>query len=827
VGFLNRFSRDTQEIARYARQIAEDNRQSYISSTHFFMAILAHRQNFACQIIENIGYEPVELYAETKKILIPEDISVEVDELIFTPEVKTIFELAEKEMERTKWEHIDSIHILLALLKSKSEFREIIKGSGITYKEVNNAYEEAVEQTRNGIHKAASQIFNAVNENVSKNMYEIKERPKRKTTTPALDAFGRNLTMAAKERKLDPVIGREKEIQRIWRILARRKKNNTIITGPSGVGKTAIAEGLANCIANGKAPSKLSNKEIYLLDVNGMIAGSKYRGDFEKKLKSVIDECKQQQNIILFIDEIHTIIGAGGAEGSMDGANILKPALASGEIQVIGATTLEEYQKYFEKDSAMVRRFQKITVDQPNKEDTIKILKGLRKHYEEYHKVVYSDEMIELIVDLSDKFITTQYEPDRSINTLDEVGSKLSLMTKGEHSEEFKELCQKIDDVHMKMDKAAENRDFKKASELKECFVALNKELNLFISKDVKENSTLVTEDDVREVFSLISGIPVENINSNTEDAKRYLTMADTLNKHVINQHEAIEVISKAIKRKKAGVDDLTKPTVLMFAGPTGCGKSFATKKLAEFLFGDEKKMVFLNGAEYADKTAINRLSGSNPGYVGYGEATDFESIRNNPYSILLIDECEKMHKDVWHTFLRIFEEGELKTANGKIINFKNTVIVLTSNLGSEISKRKTMGFNLGNAQNEELERKQKYEKAIKDYFKPEVFNRISKIVIFNDLTREDLRNIVKLELKGLTQILTEKGITLSVDQKACDYLIDNSDDSSGNLGARPIKRSIQTHLNDEIADIVLEKGNNIKTIKVTVVKDTIKINAK
>jgi ATP-dependent Clp protease ATP-binding subunit ClpC len=832
LSFLSRFSRDTQEIAKFARQIAEDNRQSYISSTHFFMAILAHRENFACQIIENIGYEPMGLYEDFKKMLSPEVGDGIIDELIFTPEVKSVFELAEKEMEKTKWDYIDSIHILLALLKSsKSEFRDIIKGSGINYKEVMSAYEEAIEHTKSGIHRAANEIFNAVSDGISQRRDTSRQNStqrskKRKGNTPALETFGRNLTSLAREDKLDPVIGRDKEIERIWRILARRKKNNVIITGESGTGKTAIAEGLANYIAQGKAPSKLSNKEIYLLDVSGMVAGSKYRGDFEKKMKAVIDECIEQKNIVLFIDEIHTIIGAGGAEGSMDGANILKPALANGDLQVIGATTSEEYQKYFEKDGAMVRRFQKVGVNPPNKEDTIKILQGLRKHYEDFHSVTYSDDIVELIVELSDRYVSGQYEPDRSINTLDEVGSKLSLVEK-EMCDEFKELNKKYIRVQKKMDDAADNQEYDLASELKKEAKELDYEMGKYIDAFQKDSPSPVTEDDVREVFSLISGVPVESINSSSNDAKRYLTMGDDLNKKVINQEEAIGVISKAIKRKKAGVDDTSKPTVLMFAGPTGCGKTFTSKKMAEFLFGDEKKLIFLNGAEYADQTAANRLSGANPGYVGYGEATDFETVRNNPYSILLVDECEKMHKDVWHTFLRIFEEGELKTSNGKTINFKNTVIILTSNLGSEISKKKSMGFDLGEANDEEKERKQKYEKAIKDYFKPEVFNRISKIVVFNDLNREDLRNIVKLELKSIISTLKEKGIKLTVNQKACDYLINNSDDSTGNLGARPIKRSIESHLNDDIADILLERGDDIKSINVTVSKEELKINAK
>jgi ATP-dependent Clp protease ATP-binding subunit ClpC len=760
-GFVNKFSRDTQEIVKAARDIAEDLGCAYVSSTHMFMAILAHKNNTACQIIEDIGFDGDELLDNLRKVFEtdPADkTSTSTDEKLFTPEIKTILEVAEKEMVATKWENVDSFHVLLGLLKNKkSEINEILQSTGLSYESVRT-------KTLSFIRKQQTSINNT------------NERKARKGNTPALDAFGKNITQAAKDGKIDPIVGRSKEIERIWQILGRRKKNNVLITGPSGCGKTAIVEGLALKIATDSAPSKLKNKEIYLLDVSSMVAGSKYRGEFEKKLKAVIEECVAHKNIILFIDEIHTIIGSGNSEGGMDTANMLKPALSSGDIQVIGATTTEEYQKYFEKDSALVRRFQKLFIEAPNKSETVAIINGIKKYYETHHKVQYPEDIVKLIVDLSEKYITGIQEPDRSINTLDEVGSKLSLVEQ-------------------------------KASE--------------------KNAVRVVTESDVREVFSLISGVPVEAVQSNSNDAKRYLTMADELRKKIINQDDAIETISKIIKRKKAGVDNTNKPAVLLFAGASGVGKTFVTKKLAEFLFGSEKKLVFLNGAEYAEKHSISRLTSSNPGYVGYGEATDFEFIRNNPYSILLVDECEKMHPDIWNVFLRIFEEGELTTANGKLINFKNCVIILTSNLGSQISKRKSMGFDINDGDQASKDRKTKYEGAIKDYFKPEVYNRFSKVIVFNDLTKENLRTIVGLELKPLTASLSEKSITLSVNEKVFDYIIQHSDDPNGTMGARPIKRSLEQHLNDTIADIVLEKGDKIKNITINVVKGALKFSSK
>lgn len=832
MSLINRFSRETQEVSGLARQIAEEVGHSMITSIHFLLAILNHKQNLACHILESMGIDIDDLHDGIKEVLEPEINSdnVSVDEIMFSEESKILLEEAEKEMKTTDLSFIDPIHIFLAILKSKSmDIKDMITDTGLSYKEVRKEFNDVVKESQEFSQKAYD-TFGAVADDIyqHRNVFQKQQATKKKKNTPSLNEYGKNLTQLAREGSLDPVIGRDKEIERIWRILARRKKNNAVIVGESGIGKTAIAEGLANFIANDKAPTKLSDKEIILLDISSMVAGSKYRGEFEKKMKSVIKECKEQGNIILFIDEIHTIIGAGGSEGSLDGANILKPALSSGELQVIGATTSEEYQKYFEKDNALVRRFQKLNVSPPDKEHTVEILQGLKKYYEEHHSVTYSDDVIKLIVELSERYIPTQYEPDRSINTLDEVGSKLSLVENDE-DKDLNQLKKRIINIEKSIENSVAKQDYETAAELKKEKSTLETKFTSMVKKSRKTMAPIVsvTEKDVREVFSLISGVPVESISSSSGDAKRYLTMADELNKIIVNQDDAVDTISKVIKRKKAGVEDTNKPSVLLFAGPTGCGKTFTTKKLAKFLFGDEKKMVFLNGAEYADKTAVNRLTNSSPGYVGYGEATDFEPIRNNPYSILLIDECEKMHPDIWQIFLRIFEEGEIKTSNGKLINFKNTVIILTSNLGSEVSKRKNMGFDIGSDEDKQEDRKKKYNKAIKDYFKPEVYNRISKIVVFNDLNRTDLRKIVKLELLQIENNLSEKNIKFSINEKACDYLIDNSDDKDGALGARPIKRSIENHLNDDIADIILEKGNTIKRISVTCNKDGLKIVGK
>jgi len=590
-------------------------------------------------------------------------------------------------------------------------------------------------------------------------------------------------------------------------------------------GKTAIAEGLALALANGTAPSKLADKELIQIDVSSMIAGSKYRGDFEKKLKDVIKECLQMKNVILFIDEIHTIIGSGNSEGSMDGANILKPYLSSGELQVVGVTTDEEYQKYFEKDGALVRRFQKVVITSPDKQHTIEILKGLRKDYEAFHNVQYSDEVINLIVDLSEKYITTQFEPDRSINTMDEVGAKLSL-EESNLTPEFIKTKKEYEKILEQQDLAVKTQNYQEAAEIKVVRDAIKKKLDQ-LSKDNKHNAFTVSVDDVREVFSSISNVPVESIHSKSDSSKRYLEMASTLKQKIINQDDAIDVISNVIKRKMAGIDGGKKPSVLFFAGPTGAGKTFCAKQLAQFLFGTQEKIIRIDGGEYADKTSINRITSANPGYVGYGEKSAFEEVRNNPYSIVLVDECEKLHPDIWQIFLRIFDEGELKTANGKTINFKNCVIILTSNLGAKNAQKKQLGFDTTNSNEIQDVKKTRYNDSIKKFFKPEVLNRLSKIVVFNNLQQEDLRNIVELEVKPLISHVKERGINLVFKKNVFDYILSHSDDKEGLMGARPIKRSIEANLEDQIADIILQKGDEIKTITVNVVKDELVFTSK
>jgi len=769
-----------------------------------FLGILTHKDNVSCEIFQDNGYNIKTLFDSVMATLIPDTSRQKSSVINFSSSSKTACEHAETEMIGFKMNVIDTPHIMLGILHAENDISTLLKTAGIDYNMFRENLNSYVAETSHGPHEMPNDMHGMENPNMS---------PNNQKKTVALDTYGRNLTKLAQEGKIDPVIGRDSEIKRVWQILARRKKSNAILIGGSGVGKTSIVEGLANEIAIDNVPDKMKNKQIYLLDVPSMVAGSKYRGEFEKKLKSVLQECIANKNIILFIDEIHTIIGAGGAEGSMDGANILKPLLSSGELQVIGATTSEEYQKYFEKDNALVRRFQKVVVEQPDFNTTIQILEGLKKHYEKFHNVVYPKDIIKLIVELGSTYLTSQLEPDRSINILDEIGSKLSLETNNNDCPELKLLLEQYDNKLDAKMLALKVEDYTQAGELKKELEIIGDNISVIKKQNSKLNTKVVTSEKVREVFSAISNIPVENVTR--DDSHKYLKMAETLKQTIINQDSAVDTIASVIKRKKSGIEQSNKPTVLFFAGPTGTGKSYTAKEMTKFMFNDVNKLVFLNGAEYSESISVSRITGGSPNYIGYGEATDLEIIRNNPYSIILLDECEKMHKSIWQIFLRIFEEGSLKTGNGKLIDFKNCIFILTSNLGSEASSKSRLGFESNSTEQKQTETLNRYEAEIKAYFKPEVYNRLSKVIVFNNLTKNDLQHILELELKPLIKILNEKRIKLSFTVKAKSFILDHNEDKDGKYGARPIKRAIEQHINDKLADIVLEKEGTIKSIKV------------
>jgi ATP-dependent Clp protease ATP-binding subunit ClpC len=577
-------------------------------------------------------------------------------------------------------------------------------------------------------------------------------------------------------------------------------------------GKTSIVDGLAQLIVNNKVPYKLHDKVIYSLDMGSLVAGTKYRGEFEKRLQGIMADARNDPRIILFIDEIHTVIGAGSAEGTLDASNMIKPALSRGEIQVIGATTMEEYRKHFEKDGALNRRFQCITVDEPDKETTIEILKGLRGHYEKFHGVQYRDEMIKIIVDLCDKYVTDKYFPDKAIDAMDEIGAKLSCdSTLGKLIDEYGEKIEFLENA-IKSETQKKRRD-----------VLENKLEKMYQEMDrkVKEKTFLVEENDVKDIMSMISGIPLENVASNSDEAKKYLTMADSLKEVIINQDIAIDKISNIIKRSKAGISDHARPSVMLLVGSTGSGKTLLAKTLSTFLFGSEEHMVYIDCAEFGESHDISKLIGSPPGYVGYDDAGKFEVIRQNPYSVILLDECEKAHSDVWNIFLRIFEEGIIENSQGNVINFKNCVILMTSNIGSKHFSeppRAKIGYS-GESIDHSVEIvHEQIKKDVKKHFKPEFLNRIDDIIIFNQLRREDLVKIVSLEVDKLCErVYKNKNIRLYVKDTARSFIADCSDkESKGSQGARPIRRFIQAEIETMLSNIILAEGDKISKITIS-----------
>ena len=635
-----------------------------------------------------------------------------------------------------------------------------------------------------------------------------RQASKGKSKTPALDSFGRDLTELAKQGKLDPVIGRANEIERVIQVLSRRTKNNPVLLGEAGVGKTAIVEGLAQLVVDSSVPELLRDKRIVVLDLAMMVAGTKYRGQFEERIKAVMNEVRRAKNTILFIDELHTLVGAGAAEGAIDAANILKPALARGEIQCIGATTLNEYRKYIEKDAALERRFQQIIVNPPSKDETVEILKGLRDRYEAHHRVQIKDEALHAAVELSDRYISARCLPDKAIDVIDEAGARVRLraMTR---PPDLKDLDGQIEQLNQEKEAAVAEQDFEKAAHLRDQADKLKKKKEN-ITREWREKSKeidgVVDEEVIREVVSKMTGVPLTRIEDN--ETQRLLKMEDELHKQVISQHEAIQAIAKAVRKSRAGLKDPKRPIgTFIFAGPTGVGKTLLAKKLAEFMFGDENALVQIDMSEYMEKHNVSRLIGAPPGYVGYEEGGQLtEKIRRRPYSVVLLDEIEKAHPDVWNMLLQIMEEGRLTDNVGRIIDFKNTILVMTTNIGADqIVGKRDWGFATGRQLNAEAsynDMKQKLKDEMEKAFRPEFLNRLDDIIVFRSLTNDDLKRIIDIELAKVCKRLLEKGLKLNLTEEAKEFII--SKGSNKEYGARPLRRAIEQFLEDPMAEDLL-----------------------
>jgi ATP-dependent Clp protease ATP-binding subunit ClpC len=642
---------------------------------------------------------------------------------------------------------------------------------------------------------------------------------KGKSKTPALDSFGRDLTDLARQGKLDPVIGRANEIERVIQVLSRRTKNNPVLLGEAGVGKTAIVEGLAQLVVDSNVPELLRDRRIVVLDLAMMVAGTKYRGQFEERIKAVMNEVRRAKNTILFIDELHTLVGAGGAEGAIDASNVLKPALARGEIQCIGATTLDEYRKYIEKDGALERRFQQIIVNPPSKQETVEILRGLRDRYEAHHRVQIKDEALDSAVELSDRYISGRCLPDKAIDVIDEAGARVRLkaMTR---PPDLKEIDTQIEQLNQEKEAAVAEQDFEKAAHLRDAADKKKKEKER-ITRDWREKSKeidgVVDDEVIAEVVSKMTGVPLKRMEEKEKD--RLLKMEDELHKAVVSQHEAINAIAKAVRKSRAGLKDPKRPIgSFIFAGPTGVGKTLLAKRLAAFMFGDENALVQIDMSEYMEKHNVSRLIGAPPGYIGYEEGGQLtEKIRRRPYSVVLLDEIEKAHPDVWNMLLQIMEEGRLTDNVGRTVDFKNTILIMTTNIGAqEISGKTQFGFGKKDAQSTYEKMKETLKQAMEQNFRPEFLNRVDDIIVFRSLTPEDLKTIIDIELSKVYKRLTEKELTLILTEEAKDLIIDRG--SSLEFGARPLRRAIEHLLEDPLAEHLLQgafAGKDTITVKV------------
>ena len=803
-----KFTARAEKALEYAQDIAMELGHNYIGTEHLLYGLIEEGTGVASKVLQNQN-----LTAEKVKDSIEEIVGVgesieDSNEISFTPRTKRVIENAFLEARRLGTEYIGTEHLLIGIMKegdcvaTRIMLEEDVNPQNLYNELVKVLSEEGEENTENSNQS-------------NKGSYN---------STPTLNQYGTDLTKMAKEGKLDPVIGRKEEIQRVIQILSRRTKNNPCLIGEPGVGKTAVAEGLAEKIVAGDVPETLKDKRVVSMDIASMVAGAKYRGDFEERIKKALKEVKKAGDVIIFIDEIHTIVGAGSAEGAVDAANILKPLLARGEIQLIGATTLKEYRKYIEKDAALERRFSPVTVNEPTEEETIQILYGLRDKYEAHHNVKITDEAIKSAVELSSRYINDRYLPDKAIYLIDEAASKVRMRSYTE-PDSFKELKDAIEKLDKEKEEAIRVQDFEKAAKIRDKENAKKKELENakkeWETKSSKNVSTL-KEEDIANVISSWTGIPVAKVSQSENDKLKNLEA--NLHKRVIGQDEAVSAVAKAIKRSRMGLKDPNKPIgSFLFLGPTGVGKTELSKALAENLFGSEDSLIRIDMSEYMESHSVAKLIGSPPGYVGYDEAGQLtEKVRRKPYSVILFDEIEKAHPDVMNMLLQVLDDGRLTDSQGRTVNFKNTVIIMTSNVGAKlITDKKTLGFieEKESGEKEYQDIKKDVMGELKKEFKPEFLNRIDEIIVFHKLEDDQIRKIVDIMLNNLAKLLKEQGIKLTVDEKAKDLVAKKGTDKS--FGARPLKRAIQTMVEDKIAEAMLD-GKIKKEAKVTAKDDEI-----
>ena len=796
---FNRFTERARKVIILAKEEARRFNHDYIGTEHILLGLIREGEGVAAAVLEKLGISLENIRLEIEKLVQPGPTTQIIGDIPFTPRAKKALELAAEEARSLGHNYIGTEHILLGLIREgEGMASQVLLNLGLDLNRVRNEVLELLGSALPGFGQAGQQS---------------------KTKTPALDAFGRDLAELARDNKLDPVIGRHDEIERVIQILSRRTKNNPVLLGEAGVGKTEIVEGLAQAIVAGNVPEVLRGKRIIVLDLALMVAGTKYRGQFEERIKAVMEEIKRSHDVIIFIDELHTLVGAGAAEGAIDASNILKPALSRGEMQCIGATTLDEYRKYIEKDAALERRFQTIMVEPPSVMQTVEILQGLRDKYEAHHRVVFKDEALAAAAKLSDRYISGRYLPDKAIDLIDEAGARARLNVLIVPPD-IKKLEEKVENLRKEKEALIKSQDFEKAAALRDQERQARQELEELNHQWAQAKDKMrpqVGEEEIARIVAQWTGIPIFRLEE--KESEKLLKIEEELHKRVVSQDEAIAVIAHAVRRSRAGIKDPKRPIgAFVFLGPTGVGKSLLARALAEFMFGDEEALLQLDMSEYMEKFNVSRLISAPPGYVGYEEGGQLtEKVRRRPYSVILLDEIEKAHPDVFNLLLQVFEDGRLTDSFGRKIDFRNTIVIMTSNVGAElIRKTSSLGFK---AQKEEItyeDMKGKLLEEVKRTFKPEFLNRIDDIIVFRPLAKEDLQRIVDIELGYVRERLKEQQIDLEVEQEAKDFLVEKGFDTV--FGARPLKRTIQRFLEDPLASEIISKrfkeGSKVKVLR-------------
>ncbi|MBG88222.1 MAG: NDP-hexose 4-ketoreductase [Verrucomicrobiales bacterium] len=813
---MSNFTPRAQQVLALARKEADRFNHNFVGTEHLLLGLIKLGQGVAVNVLQKMGLDLETVRLEVEKQVGTGPDQKQVGSIPYTPRVKKVLSLAAREAKSLNHTYVGTEHILLGLLR---------EGDGVAARVLKNL-DVDIEETRKEILKELDPNF-ATEEGEEEPAGRKGDRKDAKT--PALKAFGRDLTEIAKAGDMDPVIGRRDEIERVIQILCRRTKNNPVLLGEAGVGKTAIVEGLAQEVVKGNVPEILREKRVVTLDLALMVAGTKYRGQFEERIKAVMDEIRRAKNVILFIDELHTIVGAGSAEGTMDASNIIKPALSRGEMQCVGATTLNEYRKYIEKDAALERRFQSVKVEAPSIEDAISILKGLRCKYEDHHKADITDDAVESAVKLSDRYITGRFLPDKAIDVMDEAGAKarIAAMTR---PPEVKELEADIEEIKLKKERAIKEQDFEGAAAMRDKEKTSKEKLETVLNdwrQGTEEKRVTVDEDCILQVVAKWTGIPLKRMEQN--EINRLLEMEKKLSDLIIGQSEAVSALCKALRRSRADLKDPNRP-IGSFAlfGPTGVGKTLLAKTVAEQMFGDAKSLIQIDMSEYMEKFTTSRLTGSPPGYVGHEEGGQLtEQVRRNPYSVVLFDEVEKAHPDVMNMLLQILEEGKLTDSLGRTVDFRNTIVLLTSNVGAEtVAKNSTIGFSTGGNDIDYDKMKEKILDASKKVFRPEFLNRLDDSIVFRNLTKSDLINILGLEMKKVMERLKARNIQLNLDEKARNYLVEKGYDPQ--YGARPMRRAVERYLEDPLAEEIL-RGilHESQPVDVTVENDKLKFSQK